>query len=616
MGCGLRKIRQTEDSSPGKIYSTLKRPQVETKIGVAHTYCHLDFLVGKEDGTSTLCLSSVRELPSQLQDLYQQGFVLTAVHPFVHPCGQEPASIQQQLYRVVLTKLPDSTDKSQSDFEPYHLKLEECLSADHIPTAEHIQGYVKKIQDAADLGITFAGFVQEPVGLRSRATARAARGEPSLSLHSSPSSLRSSELTASPSHQGESDTVGEGVAENGPEDWASNAGKLEAEEPSGHTDGDVVSDNTSAALTLDSFEGQEDTPSHNNNKAKDVQMSDKTTKPSLAKSGAELFGLFNYPGRRQGPLKYFTVKVPLRVRAQEVGTPTVEADWLDHMTQHFNGGASLVDGYFHLGQDNDQLPKVIEGVFVFQEAEPSVSTAYDAIVVEQWSVVDGVQVKTDYMPLLHSLASFGWRLTCVLPTPIIKTNSDGSLSTKQIVFLQRPALPVKKRQSKKVIFRTRNKSGKNSVKDAPKNKKKKNASAAEKELEEGKPQDGVDKPEREEGREGDSAGELVREEGGESQGREEGKDEAEGRRGVQGGGDRPEEQEGKREAEEAAEVKGREAESEVPGTDLNTKSQTCRQQHSGNGQKVSANDGSGEEQREITVDESAPAADGTPANQE
>lgn len=48
MGCGLRKIRQTDDSSPGKIYSTLKRPQVETKIGVAYTYCHVDFLVGKE----------------------------------------------------------------------------------------------------------------------------------------------------------------------------------------------------------------------------------------------------------------------------------------------------------------------------------------------------------------------------------------------------------------------------------------------------------------------------------------------------------------------------------------------------------------------------------------
>lgn len=60
-----------------------------------------------EDVTSTLCLSSVRELPSQLQDLYQQGFVLIAVHPFVHPCGPELASVQRQLYRAVLSKVPE-----------------------------------------------------------------------------------------------------------------------------------------------------------------------------------------------------------------------------------------------------------------------------------------------------------------------------------------------------------------------------------------------------------------------------------------------------------------------------------------------------------------------------
>ncbi len=49
----------------------------------------------------------MRELPSQLQDLYQQGFILAAVHPFVHPCGPEPASVQRQLYRAVLIKVSD-----------------------------------------------------------------------------------------------------------------------------------------------------------------------------------------------------------------------------------------------------------------------------------------------------------------------------------------------------------------------------------------------------------------------------------------------------------------------------------------------------------------------------
>ncbi|XP_016341307.1 raftlin-like isoform X3 [Sinocyclocheilus anshuiensis] len=434
MGCGLRKFRQTEDNSPGKIYSTLKRPQVETKIGVAYTYHHVDFLVGKDDGTSTLCLSSVRELPSQLQDLYQQGFILAAVHPFVHPCGPEPASVQRQLYRAVLIKVSDSWEKNPADFEPYHLKLEECMSADQIPTTEHIQGYVKKqIQDAADQGIVFVGFIQEPAGLRPHVLRHGEPEEPSLSLHSSPSSLHGSGLTPSPSPL-EEPKLGD---ESGVENEGENGGR------------------------------------------------------------AELFGLFNYPGRREGQLKYYTVKVPLRVQPQGEGICTLEANWLDHMTQHFNNGASLVDGYFQLASDNDFLVKTVDSVFVFQEgveSDTNAAAAYDAIVVEQWTIVDGLQVKTDYIPLLQSLASFGWRLTCVLPTPIIKTNSDGSLATKQIIFLQRPMLPRKKKESKKVIFKARNKSNKNSVKDAPKNKKKKDSTpTVEKEISDQKPCDGAEK---------------------------------------------------------------------------------------------------------------------------
>lgn len=71
-------------------------------------------------------------------------------------------------------------------------------------------------------------------------------------------------------------------------------------------------------------------------------------------SGAELFGLFNYPGGRQRPLKYYTVKVPLRVQPGDEGSRAIEAQWLDHMTQHFNNGASLVDGYFSLGKDDGE----------------------------------------------------------------------------------------------------------------------------------------------------------------------------------------------------------------------------------------------------------------------
>lgn len=92
----------------------------------------------------------------------------------------------------------------------------------------------------------------------------------------------------------------------------------------------------------------------------------------------------------------------------------------------------------------------MDSVFIFQSfAEETPSASYDAIVVEQWTVVDvrisvflssvtrgkgvcphdslppppkGVVVKADYVPLLQSLAPYGWRLMCVLPTPIVKTN--------------------------------------------------------------------------------------------------------------------------------------------------------------------------------------------------
>lgn len=37
------------------------------------------------------------------------------------------------------------------------------------------------------------------------------------------------------------------------------------------------------------------------------------------------------------------------------------------------------------------------------------------------SLPQGVEVQTDYVPLLNSLAAYGWQLTCVLPTPVVKT---------------------------------------------------------------------------------------------------------------------------------------------------------------------------------------------------
>nr|XP_046254379.1 raftlin-like isoform X2 [Scatophagus argus] len=516
MGCGLRKMKPaSEESSPGKIYSTLKRPQVETKMGVAYTYRYLDFLIGKDGGTSTLRLSSVRELPGQLQELYQQGFVLAAVHPFIHPCGPESNSPQHQLYRAILVRLSDGTERSQSVCPPCKLQLEECLSAEQVPTPELIQGYVKKIQDAADQGVMFVGFVQEPYG--APCTRIREPETPSLSLHSSPSSVFGSLGSCSPSNpssprnQAEPGAEADTVKKEGEEEASCGAGEgATSGENTGNHSGTGVEgslDEVSPAVSpvsegdLERSEDQteEESPCHNNNKDSGRDTKERLRYRLRRGDGVELLALYNHPSVREGQAKYYTVKVPLHVQNCDEGVKGVEANWLDHMTQHFNNGASLVDGYFHLGNVNDMLPKSVESVFIFQEgSEGELNAAtYDAIVVEQWTIIDGLQVKADYIPLLQSLATYGWRLTCVLPTPVIKTNSDGSLSTKQVVFLQRPVLSRKRRESKKLIFKPRSKSNKNCIKDTAKNKKKKKTKT-EKDAEDPKILDDREKIEKEE----------------------------------------------------------------------------------------------------------------------
>ncbi|KAG7275218.1 hypothetical protein CRUP_013006, partial [Coryphaenoides rupestris] len=154
---------------------------------------------------------------------------------------------------------------------------------------------------------------------------------------------------------------------------------------------------------------------------------------------------------------------------REAGLTTeVDAHWLDHMTQHFSSGARLIDGFFHLADDHDSGISSVDSVFIFQSSsEDSSVTSYDAIVVEQWTVVDGVVVRTDYVPLLQSLAPYGWRLMCVLPTPVVRTNSDGSLSTKQFLFLQRPTLQRKRKDFKMLNLRGRSKARRSYAGETP-----------------------------------------------------------------------------------------------------------------------------------------------------
>ncbi|XP_036410944.1 raftlin isoform X2 [Megalops cyprinoides] len=497
MGCGLRKLRRSDESSPGKIYSTLRRPQVETKVGVAYSYRFLDFLLGSAEvpGSSTPCLSSVRELPGQLQDLYQQGFVLAALHPFVHPCGPPPASLQRQLHRAVLIRLSDSVEECES----LRLEMGVCQSPGPFPDTELVQGYVKKVQDAAEQGAMFVGFVQQVALVPGQG-----EGEDlSLSLHSSPSSILRDEpdrdqSSETPSraeardHRAESET-GDGYQDTSDPDRDITDPNQDTSDPDRDitdpnqdiTDPnqDITDPNQDISDTNQDISdpNREVLQNHghlspNNNWVKSPLGEEERTRPTTLLNRVELFSLFNHLGALCPDLvRYYTVKVPLHLVWRDEAIRQVDATWLDHMTQHFTSGASLVDGYFHLGNStcSDSLPDTVESVFIFQEgAEVGPPTAYDAIVVEQWTIIHGVQVKADYVPLLQSLALYGWRLTCVLPTPIANTNSDGSVSTKQILFLQRPVLHRKKKDPKRLSLGVWSRPGRNCGRDAQKSQSK------------------------------------------------------------------------------------------------------------------------------------------------
>ncbi|KAM9838285.1 raftlin [Aulostomus maculatus] len=569
MGCRLPKLRKAEERrSPGNIYSTLRRPQVETKVDVAYTYHFLDFLLGKEEVpvSSVLCLSSVRELPIQVRDLYAQGFVLVAVHPFVHPCGPRHAHIQRQLHRAVLVRETPSSEKHQLRWARHRLETDVCVAGHQAADPEVIQSYVKRIQDVAEQGVTFVGFLQQPGG----APCFLGNLDPDdlSSLHSSPSPIHrnpfstntsptdsaephhndtepdcspfepqkfdhksltcnsrdhtpslpsepdfsplkptqaselspeasnedvqtsqisltgSLQITRSPQdHKKPSADAVQGHQNQNPVEAeggrlrpsAPDTVQLQEESPKNHPQPpnrrerrESASESRLSCAEQDQrstyAEGQSRAMTHNNNHIR-VKHSEKdlSEPPAPGQARMQLFALYNSCGEMNSSPRFYSLRVPLQVQKEAGLVTEVDAHWLDHMTQHFTSGAHLIDGFFHLRDDNDNGVSSVDSVFIFHNsAEESTNTSYDAIVVEQWTVVDGVVVKTDYIPLLQSLAPYGWRLMCVLPTPIVKTNSDGSLSTKQILFLQRPVLQRKRKDFKMLNLRGRNKAKKTS----------------------------------------------------------------------------------------------------------------------------------------------------------
>ncbi|XP_047388339.1 raftlin isoform X1 [Sciurus carolinensis] len=377
MGCGLNKFEKRDEKRPGNIYSTLKRPQVETKVDVAYEYRFLEFTTlsaAELPRSSAVRLASLRDLPAQLLELYQQGFSLATLHPFVQPTHKQEKMPLEHIFRAILIKKTDRSQKTDLHNEGYVLELDCCSSLDHLTDQKIIPEFVKKVQEAASRGLKFVGVIPQ--------------------YHS----------------------------------------------PVNSADGSPLAPTANSA-----------TEARAAKKARGDHESLEDENPGAAEM--EIFALFNKPKNHQKCRQYYPVTIPLRVSKNGQTVSSLDANWLEHMSDHFRKGGVLVNAVFHLGMANDSLPGLTDGVFIFEAVSTEDSKTiqgYDAIVVEQWTVLEGVEIQTDYVPLLNSLAAYGWQLTCVLPTPVVKTTREGSVSTKQIVFLQRPCLPqkIKKKESK------------------------------------------------------------------------------------------------------------------------------------------------------------------------
>ncbi|XP_058289719.1 raftlin [Hylobates moloch] len=105
----------------------------------------------------------------------------------------------------------------------------------------------------------------------------------------------------------------------------------------------------------------------------------------------EIFTLFNKPKSHQKCRQYYPVTIPLRVSKNGQTVSGLDANWLEHMSDHFRKGGMLVNAVFYLGIVNDSLHGLTDGVFIFEAVSTEDSKTiqgYDAIVVEQWTVLE------------------------------------------------------------------------------------------------------------------------------------------------------------------------------------------------------------------------------------
>ncbi|XP_031661630.1 raftlin-2 isoform X2 [Oncorhynchus kisutch] len=161
MGCGLRKLEDPEDSSPGKIYSTLKRPQVETITDTVYEYVLLDFSLEGSRPTVQY-MSSLCELPQALQPYYIQGYVLTTLHPIILSVGRTRSLPFSMLYRAILTRPRPSKQAVSMCHSVSVLRVEEWPITGQSLTGDNVRALIDRVNSRAQGGVRFVGSVLQP----------------------------------------------------------------------------------------------------------------------------------------------------------------------------------------------------------------------------------------------------------------------------------------------------------------------------------------------------------------------------------------------------------------------------------------------------------------------
>lgn len=398
MGCGLRKLEDSDDSSPGKIFSTLKRPQVETKTEFAYEYALLDFTLQASTNPEVIKINSVLDIVAKVEEYYLKGYVVGAIHPVIQPVRHRKHLPASHLYRVVLSRLKVSPKHSAVPVGQRHARLvmEECPLTYETQTNDAAKELIEKINAAAKRGMKFVGFVSQYYLPSKHCNGTSHDGDAELGLHR---------------RHGSHDNCKSG------------------------NEGDI------SGQLCES--GMEEEPQLESGHQTEGNSSPSYSKPDRG-GDHKLYMVFNAFGEDSACWTYQEGILSMKVTRKGAVINTLDANWLELTTFYYKQGLSLVDSFvcWETPKAGDHLPKSLEGFFIYEEEGSGVPGSSrkgnDAIVVEQWTVIEGCEIKTDYGPLLHTLAEFGWLLTSVLPTPILRHDSEGNLATKQVVFLQRP----------------------------------------------------------------------------------------------------------------------------------------------------------------------------------